>query len=87
MLYGPRGRRSRIGGLHSVVRPKVGSDDNFFDPVAGGHSIHNRFDAQASNSALSANPALLRGALFGLLLALSGVELAWIYMKGCIPPV
>jgi len=44
--------------------------DNLFGTVPGGHRAHGRFDAQATNGALSANPTLLRAAVVGVAVSL-----------------
>jgi hypothetical protein len=50
------------GQLTAEARRSAGFRDNLFEPSPTGHATHGRFDAEASNSALIANPAVLRAA-------------------------
>lgn len=55
-------RKAYQGQLTAEAQRSAASRDNLFEPSPTGHATHGRFDAEASNSALVANPAVLRAA-------------------------
>jgi hypothetical protein len=62
-------RQAYQGQLTAEAPRLAGSRDNLFAPSPTGHATHGRFDAEASNSTLIANPVVLRATGLGLLAA------------------